>query len=305
MESTDDRSTTLIDGRTIAAEWRDGLESAVTELEAAGVSPTLATVLVADDHASEEYMDLKHREAEAVGVRTRDVRLPPGTSPETLESRVTELNRDPDSHGIFIQMPLPDGIDVQSLRSRIDPVKDVEGLSPENLGRLVRGSPRYLPPTPGAIEVLMGAYDIDPSGSHVVIVGRTDFVGRPLANLLVSDRDPGNATVTVCHTRTGDLESKTSVADVLISSAGVLDLIDGTMVKPGVTVFDVGATRVSTEDGHEYLGDVDFESVAPKASAITPFPGGVGPVTRVSLLANTIEAASTLASVPVEKFFTG
>jgi methylenetetrahydrofolate dehydrogenase (NADP+)/methenyltetrahydrofolate cyclohydrolase len=204
--------------------------------------------------------------------------------------------------GILVQMPVPDHVDKREVLRRIDPAKDADGFHPENVGRLVAGNPRFVPCTPHGIQKLLDSVGVDPEGKDAVVVGRSDIVGKPMANLLMQKAAGGNATVTVCHSRTEDLAEKTRNADILVAAAGVPEMIDGTMLSEGVTVVDVGINRVDadTEKGYELVGDVEFESAKAKADAITPVPGGVGPMTRAMLLWNTVKAAADEASVAVD-----
>ncbi|MFB6070093.1 MAG: bifunctional methylenetetrahydrofolate dehydrogenase/methenyltetrahydrofolate cyclohydrolase FolD [Halanaeroarchaeum sp.] len=294
--------TTVIDGNEVAAEIREGLAANISTLQDEGVTPTLATVLVGEDPASETYVNMKQRDCEEVGIATRDVRLDDDVPAEELYDLLDELNADDDVNGILVQMPVPDHVDERRVLESIDPEKDVDGFHPENVGRLVAGNPRYKPCTPHGIQKLFESIDLDPEGKDAVVVGRSDIVGKPMANLLLQKRRGGNATVTVCHSRTENLAEKTRQADVVIAAAGVPELVDGSMLSEGVVVVDVGVNRVDadTEKGYELVGDVDFESAKGKASAITPVPGGVGPMTRAMLLYNTVKATSRQADVPVD-----
>jgi len=213
-----------------------------------------------------------------------------------------ELNENPDVHGYLVQSPVPDHVDYREVIRRVDPRKDVDGFHPENVGRLVAGDARFRPCTPHGVQRLLEAADVETEGADVTIVGRSRIVGKPLANLLIQKADDGNATVTVCHSRTEDLAVKTRRADIVIAAAGVPELVDGSMIGDGAVVIDVGVNRVDadTERGYELVGDVEFESAKAHASAITPVPGGVGPMTRAMLLYNTVKAASQQADVPVE-----
>ncbi|PSQ33103.1 bifunctional 5,10-methylene-tetrahydrofolate dehydrogenase/5,10-methylene-tetrahydrofolate cyclohydrolase [Halobacteriales archaeon SW_12_69_24] len=220
---------------------------------------------------------------------------------EDLYDTIEDLNADPAIHGILVQMPVPDHVDDRRVLRAIDPLKDVDGFHPANVGRLVAGNDRYRPCTPHGVQKLLSAYDIETEGADAVIVGRSNIVGKPLANLLVQKRGDGNATVTVCHSRTTDLAAKTRAADVLVAAAGRPEFIDAGMVGEGATVIDVGVNRVDadTEKGYELVGDVDFESARENAAHITPVPGGVGPMTRAMLLYNTVKAAGLQADVDV------
>ncbi|MFC6989112.1 tetrahydrofolate dehydrogenase/cyclohydrolase catalytic domain-containing protein [Haloplanus sp. GCM10025708] len=294
--------TETIDGNAVAEEIRAGLDSAVGTLADAGVTPSLATVLMSDDPASETYVSMKQRDCEEVGIDAVDVELDPDAPADDLYETVDELNADPSVHGVLVQMPVPDHVEKSSVLRRIDPMKDVDGFHPENVGRLVAGDPRYKPCTPHGIQKLLDHAGVDPEGKDVVVLGRSDIVGKPMANLLLQKAEGGNATVTVCHSRTQNLAEKTRNADVLVAAVGVPELVDGSMLSPGVVVVDVGVNRVDADNdkGYELVGDVDFDSAVEKASAITPVPGGVGPMTRAMLLYNTVKAASLQEGVAVD-----
>jgi methylenetetrahydrofolate dehydrogenase (NADP+)/methenyltetrahydrofolate cyclohydrolase len=293
--------TNVIDGNAVADGIRTDLTECIDTLEAAGVTPGLATVLVGDDPASETYVSMKQRDCEEVGMNGIHVELDGDAAPEELYDTIAELNDDPDVHGYLVQDPVPDHIDYREVIRRIDPAKDVDGFHPENVGRLVAGDARFKPCTPHGIQKLLEAAAVDPEGKDATIVGRSRIVGKPLANLLMQKTDGGNATVTVCHSRTQDLAAKTRRADIVVAATGAPELIDGSMLSDGVTVIDVGVNRVDadTEKGYELVGDVEFESAEEKASAITPVPGGVGPMTRAMLLYNTVKAASEQEGIDV------
>jgi len=276
----------------MAARILDGKESArkvKAEVAASvgtfGYQPGLATVLVGDDPASHTYVKGKRRDAEEVGIRSVHHELPADVSQARLEQLITELNRDPDIDGILVQLPLPAGLDSEKIVSTIDPVKDVDGLHPHNLGLLVLGRPGLRPCTPSAIMRILGEHGIEVSGKTAVVIGRSFLVGRPLS-LMMSERGV-DATVTLAHSRTAGLPRVAASADILVAAAGVPRLVTAEFVKPGAAVIDVGISR--TGDG--LIGDVDFEPVHEVAGAITPVPGGVGPMTRAMLLVNTLEAA--------------
>ncbi|WP_122089390.1 bifunctional methylenetetrahydrofolate dehydrogenase/methenyltetrahydrofolate cyclohydrolase [Halalkalicoccus subterraneus] len=294
--------TTIIDGDRIAGEIRGALEESIGALADHGVTPGLATVLVGDDPASQTYVNMKQRDCEEVGINGIHVDIDGDASPEELYDTIEELNADPEVHGYLVQDPVPEQIDYREVLRRIDPAKDADGFHPENVGRLVAGNARFKPCTPHGIQKLFSEYDIETEGADVTVVGRSDIVGKPMANLLMQKSQGGNATVTVCHSRTENLAEKTRRADVVIAACGVTELIDGSMISEGATVIDVGISRVETdsEKGYELVGDVDFESAKEKAGAITPVPGGVGPMTRAMLLYNTVKAASESEGVPVE-----
>jgi len=293
--------TEIIDGNAVAADVREALTDSIGTLESAGVTPGLATVLMSDDPASETYVSMKQQDCEEVGIRSHHVELAPDEPAADLYDAIEDLNADPAVHGILVQMPVPDHVDDRRVLRAIDPMKDVDGFHPTNVGRLVAGNDRYRPCTPHGVQKLLEAHDVETEGADAVIVGRSNIVGKPLANLLLQKREDGNATVTVCHSRTDDLAAKTRAADVLVAAAGRPEFIDAGMVGEGATVIDVGVNRVEadTEKGYELVGDVDFESATQRAGHITPVPGGVGPMTRAMLLYNTVKAAGLQADVDV------
>jgi methylenetetrahydrofolate dehydrogenase (NADP+)/methenyltetrahydrofolate cyclohydrolase len=237
-----------------------------------------------------------------MGLNGVHVELEAEASPQELYDTIEDLNADPEVHGYLVQDPVPDHIDYREVLRRIDPAKDVDGFHPENVGRLVAGNPRFKPCTPHGVQKLLAASEIDPEGKDVTIVGRSSIVGKPLANLLLQKTEGGNATVTVCHSRTEDIDEKTRGADIVIAAVGVPEFVDGSMLSEGTVVIDVGVNRVETdtEKGYELVGDVAYEGAAEKASAITPVPGGVGPMTRAMLLYNTVKAASQQEDVAVD-----
>ena len=294
--------THVIDGNAVAEAVRGGLGDAIDTLAEAGVTPTLATVLMSDDPASETYVSMKQQDCAEVGIEARDVELDTGADATALYEAVAELNADDEVNGVLVQMPVPEQVDDRRVLRSIDPLKDVDGFHPENVGRLVAGHARYKPCTPHGIQKLLAAADVETEGADAVVVGRSDIVGKPMANLLVQKADLGNATTTVCHSRTEDLAAKTRAADIVVAAAGVPEMIDGEMLSEGVVVVDVGINRVEadTEKGYELVGDVDYESATAKASAITPVPGGVGPMTRAMLLWNTVKATSLQTDVAVD-----
>ncbi|WP_266078008.1 bifunctional methylenetetrahydrofolate dehydrogenase/methenyltetrahydrofolate cyclohydrolase [Haladaptatus caseinilyticus] len=291
----------IIDGNAVAERIRTDLGESIGVLKDAGVTPGLATVLMSDDPASETYVSMKQRDCEEVGINGIHVEIDPDAPAEELYDTIDDLNADPDVHGMLVQMPVPEHVDSRKVIRAIDPAKDVDGFHPENVGMLVAGHPRFKPCTPHGVQKLLESADVDPEGKDVVIVGRSNIVGKPLANLLIQKADGGNATVTVCHSRTDDLAAKTRDADVVVAACGVPELIDGSMLSENTTVIDVGVNRVDadTEKGYELVGDVDFGSAKEKANAITPVPGGVGPMTRAMLLYNTVKAAGQQAEIEV------
>ncbi len=294
--------TTIIDGNAVASEVRDDLTGAIETLTDHGTRPGLATVLVGDDPASQTYVTMKQRDCEEVGIDGIHVDIDGDAPAEELYDTIEELNADSTVHGYLVQDPVPGHIDYREVIRRISPRKDVDGFHPENVGRLVAGDARFKPCTPHGIQKLLDAYDIRTEGADVTIVGRSNIVGKPMANLLMQKSKDGNATVTVCHSRTENLAGKTRNADIVIVASGVTELVHGSMLAEGATVIDVGISRGEndSEKGYELVGDVAFESAKEKASAITPVPGGVGPMTRAMLLYNTVAAASEREGVPVE-----
>jgi methylenetetrahydrofolate dehydrogenase (NADP+)/methenyltetrahydrofolate cyclohydrolase len=283
-------------GEPVAAEIRKEVSERVRDLGARGVVPTLGTVLMSDDPADERFMELKHATCDDAGIATRECRLDPAAPASRLHDAVDGLCADPEVHAVFVQVPLPDHVELAGVRRRLDPRKDVDCFHPENLGRLVAGDPRFVPATPAAVVELLAAYDVPVEGRDVAIVGRSDIIGLPLANLLIHDAPGGNATVTVCHSSTTDLASVTRRADVVVTACGVPELVDGSMLSPGVAVIDVSANRTTDDDGDtEVVGDVEYESSRAVAAAITPVPGGVGPVTLAALCRNVVLAAERQA----------
>ncbi len=293
--------THVLDGNAVGDRIRGELADCIDELAAEGVTPGLATVLMSDDPASETYVSMKARACEEVGIEGIHHEVDPDAPAEELFETVDRLNDDPAVHGILVQMPVPDHVDKRRVLRSIDPGKDVDGFHPENVGRLVAGHPRFKPCTPHGVQLLLEAADVDTEGKDAVVVGRSDIVGKPMANLLIQKGPGGNATTTICHSRTDDLGAKTREADVVIAAAGYPELIDGSMIGEGAVVIDVGVNRVEadTEKGYELVGDVEFESAKEKASVITPVPGGVGPMTITMLLYNTVKAAALREGVAV------
>lgn len=277
----------IIDGKAVATRVRAAAALRARALRDAGIEPGLAVVLVGDDPASAAYVTMKERDCDEVGIRSFDTRLPSDTTQETLEGIIDAFNEDPAVHGILLQLPIPRHLDTESAIARISPEKDVDGFHPVSIGRMVRGLPAAHACTPEGVMELLRAYDIDPAGKRAVVVGRSVLVGKPMALLLIE----ANATVTVCHSRTVDLPGVCREADILVAAIGRPGMIDETYVKPGAIVIDVGINRV----GDRLVGDVAFDRVAPLASAITPVPGGVGPMTRAILMANTVVAAEAAA----------
>ncbi|GIX01751.1 MAG: bifunctional protein FolD 2 [Thermogutta sp.] len=284
----------IIDGKKIAQELREEIRTAVAELKSGyNVVPGLATVLVGDNPASVSYVSAKNRACAELGMRSFQHTLPESTSEEELLSLIARLNEDPLVHGILVQLPLPRGISEDRVIRAIDPRKDVDGFHPYNVGLLALGDPVFPPCTPAGIQELLVRSGTQVEGAEVVVVGRSNIVGKPVALMLMQKRKGANATVTVCHTQTRDLAFHTRRADILIVAAGKARAVTGDMIRPGATVIDVGVNRIGyTETGKAKLvGDVDFESAVQVAGKITPVPGGVGPMTITMLMRNTLRAA--------------
>jgi methylenetetrahydrofolate dehydrogenase (NADP+)/methenyltetrahydrofolate cyclohydrolase len=294
--------THVLDGNAVGDRIRDDLRGCIDELDDAGVRPGLATVLMSADPASETYISMKRQACADLGIESLHHEIDPEAPAEELFDTVESLNGNPDAHGILVQMPVPDHVGKDRVLRSIDPSKDVDAFHPENVGRLVAGDARFKPCTPHGIQKLLEAAGVDTEGKDAVVVGRSDIVGKPMVNLLMQKAPGGNATTTVCHSRTTDLAEKTRNADIVIAAAGQPEMIDGSMLSDGATVIDVGVNRVdaNTEKGYELVGDVAFESAREKADVITPVPGGVGPMTITMLLYNTVKAASIQEDVPVD-----
>ena len=277
---------TIIDGKALAAKVRERAAKDAAELKAAGIEPGLAVVLVGEDQASATYVRSKLRDCEQCGIRSFDYKLPASASQGELMELIGRLNADVSVAGILVQMPLPEGLDEEAVVAAIDPAKDVDGFHPENLGKLVRGLPGLRPCTPAGIMEMLDAYGIDPAGKNAVIVGRSSIVGKPMSLMLLAH----DATISVAHSHTDphELARICQGADILVAACGIPKYIKGTWVKPGATVIDVGMDR---DEGGKLCGDVDFATAEPVAAAITPVPGGVGPMTRAMLMGNVVMAA--------------
>lgn len=274
---------------------RAELAGEIAALRRRGVTPGLAAVLVGDNPASHAYVQMKGRACDEAGLFHETIRLPAATPEDELVALVDRLNADPRIHGILVQLPLPPQMDARRVLHRVDPRKDVDGFHPENVGKVAMGDPSgFRPATPYGVQQLLIRSGIETKGRHAVVVGRSLVVGRPMASLLLQDGPGGNATVTVCHSRTRDIGSVTRLADILIVAMGKPEFITGDMVKPGAVVIDVGVNRVDDpthKKGYRLVGDVNFAEARAVAEAITPVPGGVGPMTITMLLHNTVQAA--------------
>ncbi len=291
-------SAQIIDGKAIGKAVRAEVATEVARLTERGIVPGLTVVLVGEDPASQVYVRMKGRACDEAGMKSGTVRLPTTVTEAELLDTIDRLNADPTVHGMLVQLPLPDHINEANVLLRIDPRKDVDGFHPINVGKLVTGDPTgFKPATPYGVQEMLIRSGIETSGAHVVIVGRSNIVGKPMANLLIQKGPGANATVTVCHSRTKDIGSVTRSADILIVAMGKPEFITADMVKPGAAVVDVGINRVddaTKEKGYRLVGDVAYGPVSEVAAAITPVPGGVGPMTIAMLLKNTLQAAMTL-----------
>jgi methylenetetrahydrofolate dehydrogenase (NADP+)/methenyltetrahydrofolate cyclohydrolase len=280
---------------------RAELTPQIAELNARGVTPGLAVVLVGENPASQVYVRMKGKACEEAGMYSETIKLPAETTEAELIAVIDRLNADPNIHGMLVQLPLPKHINTNRALHRIKPGKDVDGFHPENVGRVASGDPTaFRPATPYGVQQLLIKSGVEIKGAHAVIVGRSNIVGRPMASLLLQDGPGGNATVTVCHSRTRDLPAVCRLADILIVAMGKPRFVTADMIKPGAAVIDVGVNRVDDpkeKKGYRLVGDVDFEPACEVASAITPVPGGVGPMTITMLLYNTVQAARTTEAV--------
>lgn len=293
-------SAEIIDGKQVAAEIRLELAKELAQLKAdSGIVPGLAVILLGEDPASKSYVSAKEKACAEIGIYSDDNRLPAETSEAELLALIEQLNQDDRIHGILVQLPLPRHINEAAVINAISPEKDVDGFHPVNLGRMMIGEKSFLPCTPHGVLQLLRRKNVPIAGAEVVIVGRSNIVGKPLANIMMQKSDMGNATVTVCHTRSRDLGAHTRKADILIAAAGRPNTISADMVREGAVIIDVGVNRVedpSAKRGYRLVGDVDYEAVKEKAAMITPVPGGVGPMTITMLLHNTVQAAKAKAT---------
>ena len=285
----------IIDGTSMAKEIRGEVAETAKEIQSKhGVTPGLAVVLVGEDPASQVYVRNKGKAATEANIFSENIYLSEETTQDELLALLDKLNNDDRFHGVLVQLPLPDHMDENTIIEAINPNKDVDGLHPFNMGLLMAGRPRFVPATPAGIQQMLLRSGYDPEGKHVVVCGRSNIVGKPISSLLMQRLKGSNATVTVCHTRTKDLANMTRQADILIAATGQPQMITADMVKDGVVVIDVGVNRVDAPErkrGYKLVGDVDFDAISEKAEAITPVPGGVGPMTIAMLLDNTIKAA--------------
>jgi methylenetetrahydrofolate dehydrogenase (NADP+) / methenyltetrahydrofolate cyclohydrolase len=284
----------LIDGKAIAAKIRGELTAEVAILQTKGITPGLAVVLVGEDPASKVYVSMKEKACHDVGIFSDEHKLPAETTEAELLKLIDTLNNDPRIHGILVQLPLPKQIDTEKVLEAISPLKDVDGFHPYNVGRLVVGKPHFEPCTPFGVMVMLKESGVNLSGKEVVVVGRSNIVGKPVAFMCLQQ----HATVTLCHSRTKDLAAKVRMADVVIAAVGQPEMIKGDWIKEGAVVIDVGVNRVADK---KLVGDVEFEAASKRASAITPVPGGVGPMTITMLLYNTVKSAKRQYKVKSER----
>lgn len=284
----------LILGKEVSQEIYGELEARIAALKEKGVIPGLGVVLVGDDSASQTYVRMKGKKCVELGMHSETIILPEETTQAEILAKVNELNEDPKIHGFLVQLPLPNHVDEQAVIDAIDPSKDVDCFHPSNIGRVLIGNPEFLPATPAGVQQMLIRSGVETEGKHVVIVGRSNIVGKPMAAMMMQKTDGANSTVTVVHSRTKDIESYTREADILIVAIGKAGFITEDMVKEGAVVIDVGTNHIpdsSRKSGTRLVGDVDFDNIKKKVSAITPVPGGVGPMTICMLMANTVHAA--------------
>lgn len=286
----------ILNGKDASQAIRDSLKLEMAQMAAQGKQvPHLVAVLVGNNGASETYVASKVKACQEVGFKSTLIRLEENISSLKLLDVIVDLNKDPDVHGILVQLPLPKHISEEEVINTIDPNKDVDGFHPNNIGRMILGHPTFIPATPYGIMLLLEHYKIETKGKHAVVVGRSNIVGRPISILLSENRPQGNCTVTICHSHTKNIKEICQSADIIIAALGRPHFITADMVKEGAVIVDVGITRVpdaSKKSGYKIAGDVDFENVAPKCSFITPVPGGVGPMTIAALMKNTFKACA-------------
>ena len=286
----------LLDGKATSAAIKDEIALEVEQLKSKGLKvPHLAAILLGSDGASQTYVNAKVKACERVGFESTLIELPADTSEDKLLQTIDKLNNDPEIDGFIVQLPLPKHINEDNVTLRVAPEKDVDGFHPENVGRMALGLPTFLPATPNGVMEMLGRYDIETSGKHCVVIGRSNIVGTPMSILMSRNSNPGNSTVTLTHSRTSNLKDVCLSADIIIVALGKPKFLTADMVKEGAVVVDVGIHRIedsNKKSGFRLVGDVDYEAVAPKCSAISPVPGGVGPMTIASLLQNTLKAVN-------------
>jgi methylenetetrahydrofolate dehydrogenase (NADP+)/methenyltetrahydrofolate cyclohydrolase len=284
----------ILAGKAVAEAVKEGLKTRITRLKSQGIVPGLTVILVGEDPGSQSYVRSKERQSSTLGFKSQVLRLPASTGEAEVLALVEQLNQDASVHGILVQLPLPKHIDSQKVIEAIKSTKDVDGFHPVSMGKLVLGLDGFVPCTPAGIVEMIKFYGIETKGRHLVVIGRSNIVGKPMANLMLQKSEHANCTVTLCHTATPDMSLYTRTADILVVAAGVPQYVGAEMVKQGAVVIDVGINRIDApenEKGYRIVGDVDYAAVAPKCSAITPVPGGVGLMTVAMLLSNTVKSA--------------
>ena len=286
-------SAQIIDGKKVSADIKETLKKEISDLKAKGVNPCLAVVLVGENPASQKYVSSKEKTCAELGIRSVAHKIPETTSQKELTNLIDTLNSDKTVHGILVQLPLPKGLDEKEVMNRIMPEKDVDGFGPQSLGRLLLDEKGFVPCTPFGVMKMLEAYGIDPAGKHAVVLGRSVIVGKPLALLLLRK----NATVTICHSKTGDLREECLRADILCVAIGKAKFVKGDWIKEGAAIVDVG---INVTEGGKLVGDVDFDAAKERAAYITPVPGGVGPMTIAMLMYATVQAAKRAAGMPVD-----
>jgi methylenetetrahydrofolate dehydrogenase (NADP+)/methenyltetrahydrofolate cyclohydrolase len=289
--------TKILKGRTVSKHIKENLSDLVSSLKEEGVTPGLAAVLVGEDPASQVYVNSKSKVFNSNGCYSKTYRMPFDSTEEQILELINELNNSDKIHGILVQLPLPKHLDSKKILNKVDPQKDVDGFHPLNLGCLLEGAPNFIPCTPNGIIKILEYYNIETSGKHVVIIGRSNIVGKPMFALLAQKFKVGNSTVTMCHTGTKDISYFTKQADIIVAAVGVPEMLTGDMIKEGACLIDVGINRVedkNLEKGYRLVGDIHSDSVIGKASSLTPVPGGVGPMTITMLLYNTVKSAQIL-----------
>ncbi|MCK5024555.1 MAG: bifunctional methylenetetrahydrofolate dehydrogenase/methenyltetrahydrofolate cyclohydrolase FolD [Thermoplasmata archaeon] len=292
-------SAKIIDGKAISNQVMEDLKPRIASLKEKGIIPGLTVIIVGKDPASMSYIKSKGKACERLGIGSETIMLKENTPQNDLLAIIENLNLNPRVHGILVQLPLPDQIDDDLVLESISPAKDVDGFSPVNMGKLIAGQDCFVPATPNGVMEMFSRSNIDPEGKHVVIIGRSNIVGKPMAALLMQKKKGANATVTLCHSRTKNIPDITRQADILIAAIGQPNFVTAEMVRPGAVVIDIGINRVdddSRERGYRIVGDVDFEAVKEVASAITPVPGGVGRMTIAMLMKNTVQACENSLS---------
>ncbi len=296
-------NTVLLKGKPVSENIYNNLINRINSLKSVGITPQLAAILIGDDPASQVYVRNKSRAFEKLNCKSQVFKLGVESSESAILDLINNLNSDDNIHGILVQLPLPKHLNSKTILHSVSPNKDVDGFHPSNLGLLLEGNPFFIPCTPQGVIEILKYYNIEVSGMHAVIVGRSNIVGKPMFALLAQKFEIGNATVTICHTGTKDLEAYTIQADIIIAAAGVPEMIKGNMIKKGVNIVDVGINRLddNSEKGYKIVGDVDTDSVMGIAKSVTPVPGGVGPMTITMLLKNTVKSAEKFRQLTIAR----